>query len=84
MYGRSSPGATLRTLTLVPRRVFTDLDLHGSTPARAQPKIGDWGPAAVPTTRSKKWMRLWVSLAFVVAAAALFGLGYYVFTAING
>lgn len=61
-------------------RVFTDLNLNGTTPARAQPRIGEWGPVGVPSTRSKKWLRLWVALTFVVAVAALFGLGYYVWT----
>ncbi|HOB05785.1 MAG TPA: hypothetical protein PKM36_11005 [Propionibacteriaceae bacterium] len=64
-------------------RVFTDLNLNGQAPARAQPKIGEWGPVGVPTTRSKKWFRLWSSLVFVAATAALFGLGWYVWTLIH-
>ncbi len=66
------------------RRVFTDLDLNENVPARAQPSIGEWGPIRVPSTRAKKWTRVWVSLAFVVAASALFLLGYWVFTKLNG
>ncbi|HET7723771.1 MAG TPA: hypothetical protein VFK68_03965 [Propionibacteriaceae bacterium] len=68
----------------MPRRVFTDLDLNDDVPPRAQPSIGEWGPIRVPSTRSKKWARIWVSLACVVATAALFGLGYWVFTKLNG
>ena len=29
-------------------RVFTDLNLNGTTPARAQPRIGEWGPVGTP------------------------------------
>ena len=61
-------------------RVFTNLDLHWSTPARAQPRIGEWGPVGVPSTRSKAWWRLWISLAFVLAATAVIWFGHHVFT----
>jgi hypothetical protein len=73
-----------RTLVVVARRVFTDLDLNAHVPARAQPRIGEWGPIRVPSTRAKKWARVWVSLVFLVATSALFGLGYWVFTKLNG
>jgi hypothetical protein len=63
--------------------VFTDVNLNGRVPARAQPRIGEWGPQGVPTTRSKKWRRLWVSLVFLAATGALFGLGWYVWTLIH-
>lgn len=66
------------------RRIFTDLDLNGQVPARAQPRIGEWGPLKVPSTRFKKWARVWASLAFIAAAGALFGLGYWVFKALSG
>ena len=65
------------------RRIFTDLDLSGQVPARAQPRIGEWGPLKVPSTRFKKWARVWASLAFVGAAGGLFGLGYWVFTILS-
>lgn len=68
----------------VPRPcVFTDLNLNGRTPARTQPKIGEWGPHGVPSTRFKRWFRLWASLCFLAATGALFGLGYYVWTVIH-
>lgn len=68
----------------MPRRVFTDLDLNGAVPPRAQPRIGEWGPVRVPSTRGKKWSRVWAGLAFLAVAGALFGLGYWVFTLLNG
>jgi hypothetical protein len=69
---------------VVTRRVFTDLDLNAQVPARAQPRIGEWGPVRVPSTRGKKWARVWVSLVALVVLGALFGLGYWVFTLLNG
>ncbi len=79
-----SPGQRADYTPCVARRVFTDLDLNGSVPVRAQPRIGEWGPVGVPSTRYKKIWRILVSVAFVVAATGLFGLGYYVFTVLNG
>jgi len=60
-------------------RVFTDLDLNGNTPLRVQPQTGEWGPAAIMTTRRKRRTRwLWI-VAFVVMVAVLFGFGYWVY-----
>ena len=53
-------------------------------PPRAQPRIGEWGPIRVPSTRGKKWSRVWAGLAFLAVVGALFGLGYWVFTLLNG
>jgi hypothetical protein len=64
-------------------RVFTDLDLHEDVPVRARPRIGEWGPKGVPTTRSKKVSRVVVPILFVLAAAAALTLGYLVFRAIS-
>ena len=57
-------------------RIFTNLSLHGTTPLRAQPGVGEWGPSSVQTTRRKhrtRWM--WIA-AFIVVLAALFLFGY--------
>ena len=64
-------------------RIFTDLNLNGTTPARVQPKVGEWGPLLVPTTRAKKRMRIWVALAFVLAVTALFLLGWFFYRVFN-
>jgi hypothetical protein len=59
--------------------VLTDLNLHGDTPVRVQPQIGEWGPAEVPSTRRKRLTRwLWGS-AFVAVSAALFAFGHWVY-----
>ncbi len=64
-------------------RIFTNLNLNGSTPARVQPKVGEWGPQRVPTTAAKKRMRIWVSVAFVAALSLMVYLGYQFFKAIS-
>ena len=46
-------------------RIFCNLNLHGATPPRVQPLLGEWGPAKVPTTKQKKRMRIWVGLALL-------------------
>ncbi|MEL4357924.1 MULTISPECIES: hypothetical protein [unclassified Luteococcus] len=65
-------------------RGFSNLNLNGNAPARVQPKVGEWGPERVPTTQAKKRLRIWVSLAFIGAVAALCGLGWYFYKAMNG
>lgn len=64
--------------------VFSNLNLNGPTPLRVQPKVGVWGPAGVPSTKAKKRMRIWVSLAFVVALTALCLVGYFFYHALMG
>ena len=65
-------------------RIFSNLNLHGGTPPRVQPVIGEWGPAKVPTTRQKKRMRIWVSLALLAAMIAIFLLGWYIYYLMTG
>ncbi|HET9127726.1 MAG TPA: hypothetical protein VHO26_09335 [Propionibacteriaceae bacterium] len=62
--------------------VFSNLNLNGRTPLRVQPKVGIWGPEGVPTTRAKKRMRIWVSLAFVAALTVITLLGYTFYKAL--
>jgi hypothetical protein len=65
-------------------RVFSNLNLHGSTPPRVQPKLGEWGPEKVPTTRQKKRMRIWVPLALLAGLLAIFLLGWLVYFLMTG
>lgn len=64
--------------------VFSNLNLNGGTAIRVQPQLGEWGPADVPTTRAKKRMRIWVSLAFLLALTALTLAGYFFYKQMNG
>ena len=49
-----------------------------------QPTIGEWGPAKVPTTKQKRRMRIWVTLALLGALIAIFLLGWYVYYLMTG
>lgn len=64
--------------------LLSNLNLNGSTPLRVQPGVGEWGPAGVPSTRSKQLMRVWVVLAFVVALTVLSLLGYHFYKVLQG
>jgi hypothetical protein len=65
-------------------RIFSDLNLNGATPPRVRPALGEWGPELVPTTRSKRRMRIWVGLALLGTMIAIFLLGWYVYHAMTG
>ena len=65
-------------------KIFSNLNLNGPTPVRVQPRLGELGPDGVPTTRSKKRMRIWVSLAMFGFALAIFLLGWYVYYLTTG
>ncbi|MFV0428093.1 MAG: hypothetical protein ACK5KO_01485 [Arachnia sp.] len=65
-------------------RVFSQLNLNGATPLRAQPKVGDWGPSLVPTTRWKKWQRILVPIVAVAIAVGVFFLGRMFFLMMTG
>lgn len=56
------------------------LNLNAGAPPRVWPRLGEWGPAEVPSTRQKKRMRWWVGLGFVGASVVLFLYGWYIFT----
>ena len=65
-------------------RVFSDLNLDGTSPVRSQPELGEWGPRNVPSTRWKRWQRLLVSVVFVIAVVAVVALGYFFYRALQG
>ncbi|SDT40211.1 hypothetical protein SAMN04489812_5627 [Microlunatus soli] len=65
-------------------KAFSNLNLNGHTPPRVQPEVGDWGPEKVPTTKQKKRMRIYVSIALPVIMLACFLLGWYVYFMMTG
>ena len=64
-------------------RVFTDLNLNGKHPMRAQPRVGDWGPEKVPSTRFKKRQRVLVPIIAVLLAVGVFFLGRMFYLALT-
>ena len=65
-------------------RFFSDLNLNGSTPLRAQPRVGEWGPVMVPSTRWKKWTRVLVPLIAVGLAVGVFFLARTFYLMLTG
>jgi len=57
----------------------SNLNLNAGVPPRVQPRLGDWGPAEVPSTRQKKRMRWWAVLAFLATLLVIVGYGYYIY-----
>ena len=65
-------------------RYFSDLNLNGPTPLRAQPRVGEWGPEMVPSTRWKKWARVLVPLIAVGLAVGVFFLARTFYLLLTG
>lgn len=63
--------------------MFSDLNLNGKNPMRAQPRVGDWGPQKVPSTRLKKWQRVLVPIIAVLLAVGVFFLGRMFYLALT-
>lgn len=64
--------------------IKSNLNLNGSTPPRARPNLGEWGPAGIVTTRKKKRRRWLAILALFLSSLACFLLGWYVYYAMTG
>lgn len=48
----------------------SNLNLNGPVSPRVMPAIGEWGPAGVPSTRSKRRQR-WIVVGLAVLALGL-------------
>ncbi|MPM49257.1 hypothetical protein SDC9_95985 [bioreactor metagenome] len=64
--------------------IFSDLNLNSDIPVRVQPKVGEWGPQRVPTTKQKKRVRFTVTGIFSAVVVALFLLGNYFYKILMG
>ncbi|WP_040284434.1 hypothetical protein [Tessaracoccus massiliensis] len=65
-------------------RIFSNLNLDGQAPTRAQPQRGAWGPTGVPSTRWKKFQRIIVPIITVAIAVGLFFLGRMFYLILTG
>ncbi|TDO93295.1 hypothetical protein C8D81_1076 [Enemella evansiae] len=63
-----------------PSKIFSDLNLNGTVPARIRPNIGAWGPTDLPTTKQKKRWRWIIPLLFVIAIIVVTIAGYIFWT----
>lgn len=64
--------------------MFSNLNLNGDAPVRAQPGVGEHGPSRVPSTRWKKWQRVLVPLLLVAVCVAVFFLARSFFLMMTG
>lgn len=64
--------------------LVSNLDLNGPVSPRVKPRVGEWGPVDVPTTRSKRMARWKVIAAAVIALAAVVAFGYFAYLQLRG
>lgn len=62
----------------------TDLDLNGSASPRVRPRVGEWAPADVPSTRSKRRQRWWTITVATIALVAVVAFGYFAYLTLRG
>lgn len=65
-------------------RVFSNLNLNGNTPTRIRPRLGEWGPTDMISTREKKRQRWLVPLVCFLILLGVSLLWYYFYTALTG
>lgn len=58
----------------------SNLNLNADAPPAVQPRIGEWGPQHVPSTKSKKRARWWAIAIFVLVLIVLCAYGYWIYT----
>lgn len=58
----------------------SNLNLNAQATPRVQPRLGEWGPLHVPSTKQKRRQRWWVLAALVAATVAIVLVGGWVFT----
>ncbi|MBB1516253.1 hypothetical protein H5398_09770 [Tessaracoccus sp. MC1679] len=65
-------------------RIFSNLNLSGDAPVRAQVGRGPWGPTGVPSTRWKKVQRILIPFVVVAIGVGLFFLGRMFYLILTG
>lgn len=62
----------------------SNLNLNGTVPPRVRPRVGDFAPRDVPSTRRKRRQRWWTIALALVVLAVLVGVGYYAYLVLRG
>ena len=62
----------------------TDLDLNGASSPRVKPRVGEWAPAGVPSTRSKRHQRWWTITVATIVLIAVVAFGYFAYRMLRG
>ena len=64
--------------------MFSDPDLHGRTPLRVQPGVGEWGGERIVSTRIKRAVRIAVPVVILLLLTAMFFLGLHFYDFVKG
>lgn len=62
----------------------TNLDLNGSVSPRVKPRVGEWAPAEVPSTRQKRNQRWLAITVATIVLIALVAFGYFAYRMLRG
>ena len=65
-------------------RIFSNLNLDGPSPLRAQPGRGECGAQGIPSTRWKKFQRVIIPIIVVAIAVGLCFLGRVFYLILTG
>ncbi len=65
---------------MVPEGLNSNLNLNEGAPPRVRPAMGEWGPADVPATRTKRRQRWYAIAAITVALLVVVAYGFYMWT----
>ena len=76
-------GSIARTLAGV-EGLNTNLDLNGAASPRVRPRVGEWAPADVPSTRQKRQQRWWTIAVAMIVLVAVVAFGYVAYLALRG
>ena len=71
------------TLTRV-EGLNSNLNLNGDASPRVRPRVGEWRPADVPTTRSKRHLRVWTIVAATAVLTVLVAFGTFAYFQLRG
>ncbi|MFT3877963.1 MAG: hypothetical protein QM708_16310 [Propioniciclava sp.] len=76
-------GAALGTLAGV-EGLNTNLNLNGDASPRVRPRVGEWAPADVPSTRSKRHQRVWTIVATTAIVIVVVAFGTFAYFTLRG
>lgn len=77
------PGFGPGTLTRV-EGLNSNLNLNGDASPRVRPRVGEWAPADVPTTRRKRHQRVWTIVVAVLVLTVVVGFGTFAYFQLRG
>ena len=62
----------------------SNLNLNGDASPRVRPRVGEWAPADVPTTRRKRHQRVWTIVVATLALTVVVAFGTFAYFQLRG